>query len=100
MLVLKEVFGLYEALREGRAPALPPVRPYRDYIAWLQQQDLAEAEQFWRATLAGFTTPTPLEVERARADEVSGPEEFAVQELLLPKTLTSALQTLARHHQL
>src|SRR5207248_1626060 len=36
------------------------VRPYRDYIAWLEQQDLTQAEHFWRTYLAGFTTPTLL----------------------------------------
>lgn len=63
-LVLQEVFAAYEAYRTGREPALPPVRPYRDYIAWLRKQDLAAAEAYWRATLAGFTAPTPLVVDR------------------------------------
>ncbi|HET9226171.1 MAG TPA: condensation domain-containing protein, partial [Thermoanaerobaculia bacterium] len=53
--VLQEVFAGYS----NRA-ALPPVRPYVDYIAWLEKQDLGEAEAFWREALAGFTTPTPL----------------------------------------
>ena len=37
-------------------------RPYGDYIAWLQRQDLSQAELFWRQTLKGFTTPTSLHV--------------------------------------
>jgi len=63
-LVLQEVFAAYEAYRNGSDPALPPVRPYRDYIAWLRKQDLAAAETYWRAALAGFSTPTPLVVDR------------------------------------
>jgi amino acid adenylation domain-containing protein len=53
--VLQEVFAGYAG-----GPPLPPVRPYVDYIAWLEKQDLAESEAFWRETLAGFDTPTPL----------------------------------------
>ena len=53
--VLQEVFAGYAG-----GASLPPVRPYVDYIAWLEKQDLAEAESFWRETLAGFDTPTPL----------------------------------------
>src|SRR5215218_2896482 len=43
-LLLREVFALYAALRQGDDLQLTPTRPYRDYIAWLQQQNLAEAE--------------------------------------------------------
>src|ERR1044072_1934796 len=49
--LLKEVFALYEAATEGRELRLEPIRPYRDYIAWLQEQDKSEAETFWRETL-------------------------------------------------
>ncbi|MCP4654126.1 MAG: non-ribosomal peptide synthetase, partial [bacterium] len=34
--VLQEVFRCYEALSHGRPVSLPPPRPYREYIAWLQ----------------------------------------------------------------
>jgi len=50
-LLLNEVFSIYESLNNGRVFHREPSRPYRDYIAWLQQQDLAKAEQFWRSYL-------------------------------------------------
>ncbi len=58
--LLAEVQANYQALSEGRELHLKPVRPYQDYIAWLQEQDHTQAEQFWRTTLHGFTTPTRL----------------------------------------
>jgi len=65
-VVFKEVQKLYRALRHGRELALPPrPRSYRDYITWLQRQDLSMAEAFWREQLAGFTAPTPLPGEKA-----------------------------------
>ena len=59
-ILLREVFTSYEMLRSGSAVDLPAVRPYRDFINWLQAQDAVAAAQFWRKQLADFTTPTPL----------------------------------------
>ncbi|MDY7092414.1 MAG: amino acid adenylation domain-containing protein, partial [Acidobacteriota bacterium] len=39
-------------------------RPYRDFIAWLQAQDLQAAERYWRRRLEDFAHPTPLSVDR------------------------------------
>ncbi|HEU0079335.1 MAG TPA: condensation domain-containing protein, partial [Longimicrobiaceae bacterium] len=66
-LVLRDVAALYGASLEGRPAELPPVRPYRDYVAWLRTRDRAEAERFWRGELAGFRSPTPLGTEPAGA---------------------------------
>ena len=41
-------------------PRWATAEPYRNYIGWLQKQDLAQAERFWRETLKGFTGPTRL----------------------------------------
>ena len=59
-LILADVFAFYAALPQGEEPRLAPPRPYRDYITWAQGQDAAQAEEFWRRTLAGFTAATPL----------------------------------------
>jgi hypothetical protein len=59
-ILLDEMFAAYAALRDSRAPDLPPVRPYRDFIAWQRAQDKAAPEAFWREQLDGMTEPTPL----------------------------------------
>jgi amino acid adenylation domain-containing protein/non-ribosomal peptide synthase protein (TIGR01720 family) len=59
-LVLSELFARYESLARGRTPELAPVRPYAEYIAWLQRRDKAALERYWRETLRGITAPTPL----------------------------------------
>jgi len=107
-ILFQEVFGFYEAFSQGQDLHLPPPRPYRDYIAWLQQQDGAETEAFWRRTLQGFTAPTPLTVEGILEKEVGEPdaglakegEGYASQRALLPAETMEALQTLARQNQL
>ncbi|HEU4329130.1 MAG TPA: amino acid adenylation domain-containing protein [Roseiflexaceae bacterium] len=95
-LVLRELSLAYESSLTGRALDLPQPRPYRDYIAWLQKQDMAQAERFWRAAMAGFHTATPLGVDRA----APGPAGYAEHELLLPPETAARLQALTRQHGL
>ena len=38
-VLLHEVLDIYEAIRRGREPALKPIRPFRDYVAWLRDRD-------------------------------------------------------------
>jgi amino acid adenylation domain-containing protein len=59
-LVLKEVTAYYGAYSRRGELGLPCPPPYSVYIAWLQQQDRAKTEAFWRRALRGVSTPTPL----------------------------------------
>jgi amino acid adenylation domain-containing protein len=97
-LVFKEAFALYESWADGRDLQLSRSTPYRDYIAWLQQQDLEQAETFWRENLKGFTTPTPLVVDRSSS--VSAGREEAEHHVKLSTSTTAALRTFMRQHQL
>ncbi|WP_397423329.1 condensation domain-containing protein, partial [Phenylobacterium sp.] len=63
-ILLADVFAAYAAYAAGQEPRLGPAHPYRDHIAWLQQQDKGRGEAYWRARLAGFEAPTPLAVDR------------------------------------
>jgi amino acid adenylation domain-containing protein/non-ribosomal peptide synthase protein (TIGR01720 family) len=94
-LVMGEVLAFYEASRRGGEPALPPVRPFRDYILWLKGRDTAADEGYWRQTLAGFTAATPLPAEPARPAEGSGSRSAALSE-----AATEALAALARDRRL
>ncbi|QSQ26355.1 amino acid adenylation domain-containing protein [Pyxidicoccus parkwayensis] len=98
-IMLQQVFACYEALSSGREPALPRPPAWRDYMAWLQRQDLSRAEAFWRKELAGFITPTPLPAARPIAPgaeaAVTGEEKL----WLSPET-TASLQAFARKNGL
>jgi amino acid adenylation domain-containing protein len=100
-LVLKEVFSSYHAFCCGQEIELTPNRPYRDYIVWLQQQDLSPAESYWRETLQGFASPTSLAIERMPADippdEAQGPAQQSWQ---ISASVTAALHNLRRQHGL
>jgi hypothetical protein len=91
-LIVEEAFRLYEAYCEGRELQLEPTRPYREYIAWLMQQNLLEAEEFWRRTLKDFTVPTSI-LAAPGGDRESG---YTEQEFELSVETTSALLSLGR----
>ena len=96
--VMTDVLALYERARRGIPGQLPPVRPFRDYLAWLKgpgARDLQGAEAFWRQTLAGFTTPTRLAL--AAGPGPAGEQEDAV--LVLSAAATAALQEGARRER-
>jgi surfactin family lipopeptide synthetase C len=97
-IVLEEVFAFYQAFSQGEELHLKRPRPYRDYIAWLHQQDLSAAESFWRQTLKGLAAPTAI----ARGNIVAGNrlESSGEQQVIFSATATAALQSLARQHQL
>ncbi|MFB8139471.1 non-ribosomal peptide synthetase, partial [Streptomyces parvus] len=57
----KELFAAYaQHTKAPAAPALPTVRPYRDFLAWLAAQDRPAAETAWREALAPLSEPTLL----------------------------------------
>jgi amino acid adenylation domain-containing protein/non-ribosomal peptide synthase protein (TIGR01720 family) len=98
-LVLKEVFDYYEAICQGKNLRHEPSSPYRNYIAWLQKQDLGQAEIYWQQKLQGFTAPTSLMVDKSLIGQEQH-SSYSEQEIYLPQTVTNALESFARRHQL
>ena len=101
-LLLSDFFKLYKTLSRGENPYVERRRPYRDYIGWLQQQDLREAEAFWRRTLKGFTEPSRLGIDLKIADAAVSPpqsQNYEEQYLNLSELTTDSLQKMAREQQ-
>jgi amino acid adenylation domain-containing protein len=98
-LVFKDVIEHYQALCKGQNLPFAPSRAYGDYIAWLQQQDLSKAEKFWRQALSGIQAPTPL-ISLKVDISPDQKEEYDEQQIKLSTQTTTALQSLARQHQL
>ena len=71
-LLMNDFFELYMALGEGRDAQLATPPRYRDYIAWLQRQNLAEARQWWQQNLQGFERTTPIPSDRPFLREHAG----------------------------
>ncbi len=92
-LMLNELFTMYA---DGGDHALPPVKPYREYLRWLGRQDRAEAEAAWRRHLAGLSEPTLLGPAGAGRETVV-PDEAMVE---LGEELTAGLTAVARRNGL
>jgi amino acid adenylation domain-containing protein/non-ribosomal peptide synthase protein (TIGR01720 family) len=99
-IVVQEALAFYEAANKGNNLYLKTPRPFRDYITWLQQQDLSQAKQFWKRSLAGFTAPTPLIADKSAVSNSQQKQTYHEQHIKLPQALTTALESLARQHQL
>ena len=101
-LLLRDVFLLYEAHAKGKPLHLPPVRPFRDYIAWLQRQDMTQAEKFWREYLRGFTaaTPLPLAPASSQTGAMNSQHAHSERRTRLTRDVTEKLVKFSRSYQL
>ncbi|MFG0350896.1 amino acid adenylation domain-containing protein, partial [Pseudomonas sp. zbq_5] len=77
----------------GQAPA--QAGRYRDYIDWLQRQDPAVSEAFWRERLAELEAPTRL-AQGLQAEPGSG---YASHVRLVDAERTQRLETFARQQK-
>ncbi|MGW1464261.1 amino acid adenylation domain-containing protein [Streptomyces sp. NPDC002308] len=99
-LLVRELFELYAT--GGDDSALPRVAPYRTYLAWLAQQDRAEALDAWRTALAGIEAPTLLAGRGGRGGH-GAPASAELPETLvldLDEATTTRLRETARAHRL
>ena len=91
--ILSEVFRCYLAFRRDQSPNLPPARPFRDYINWLERQNLERAKGHWRRTFDRFQAPSltgrPFRVRSG------GEASLSRHELRLSRDETAACKALA-----
>ena len=100
-LVSRDIISLYRVLSRGDDLRLPNPPPYRNYIAWLQQQDLSRAEKYWREALKGFTTATPLiPINVPAPGENLQKRVYYARPIKLSKDETVRLRDAARKHRL
>src|SRR6185503_17409375 len=95
-LIFKEVLTLYDSFYRGAQPDLMRVPPYREYISWLQRQDIEQAEAYWRQALKGFLAPTPLSIPRPARTTPENQPVYAEPRLLLSEAETERVKEGAR----
>ncbi|HSO73898.1 MAG TPA: condensation domain-containing protein, partial [Blastocatellia bacterium] len=98
-IVTREVLEFYRSALTGQAVELAPVRPYREYIGWLQARDVNQAVSFWQERLRGFTEPTLVALPLRRGAKPEQ-EEVADHELWLAPETTERLQAFAREQRI
>ncbi|HSK75700.1 MAG TPA: non-ribosomal peptide synthase/polyketide synthase [Thermoanaerobaculia bacterium] len=95
-VAVRELLTFYEGRLQGTEVSLEPARPFRDYIEWVARQEPAAAEAFWRRELAGFTSPTPLDLAPVGRPGTGHGDE----KLRLSREVTASLEALARASKL
>ncbi|MEL4898163.1 amino acid adenylation domain-containing protein [Crocosphaera sp. Alani8] len=98
--IFKEFLAYYQVFSLGKTIDLPIPTPYRDYISWLQKQDRTNAEKYWKKTLKGFISPTPLGIDKPTPNFRKASPQYNEKQKHLSRELTSALQKLAKEKQL
>ncbi|MBK1784236.1 non-ribosomal peptide synthetase [Prauserella cavernicola] len=93
-LFLEQLFALYE--RGGDDADLPAPGSYRDYLAWLRQQDSGQAMSAWRHALGGLAEPT-LVAPADRSREPVIPDDL---DAVLSAEASELLREQARRHGL
>ena len=99
-LLFTEVFAHYVAFQKREPLELSRPRPFQDYIGWLKRQSLDDAESFWRNSLHGFRSPTPLALARSHANSNGDGKGYGEVQVELSHELTAALSSLAAQLQL
>ncbi|WP_176234707.1 non-ribosomal peptide synthetase [Mycobacterium simiae] len=87
-----EMLAVYRA--GGSLSALPPARPYRDYLVWLAQQDIGAVLARWQEYLKSVSGPLIL-AEKAVAAGTAIPEKTGL--LLSPADTSRLRQWAARN---
>ena len=96
-LVLGEVFQHYDCLDKGRALDLRPAQPFRNYIAWLQEQNAEDSASFWKNRLQNFYSPTALVVDHKYT---TTDMPYLKKRYMLSKSVSNNLHQLAKDRQI
>ncbi|MGW4341094.1 condensation domain-containing protein, partial [Rhodococcus koreensis] len=94
-LLLHELLQLYE--HHADPEALPPARPYRDFLEWLGTRDVSASVAAWDRALDGVENATRL-TPNVDLHRDGGPCSERVA--TLTDSQTDTLRTLARSHDL
>ncbi|WLS48451.1 condensation domain-containing protein [Micromonospora profundi] len=95
-IFMNEVMAHYQSLTGG-GPLPPPAPPFRDYIAWLQRQDMDAARTFWKEVMDGVTA-APLAGMRP-PDPRQGTGGVDRHVVSLPPAVEEGLREAASRHR-
>ena len=94
--IIQEMVDEYQAIGQGQTIFEVPERPYRDYVAWINQQDLIAAKHFWVKELSGIAEPTPLPVYNIDSQR----QGYGKRQRSFSAELTTSLNAEARSRRL
>ncbi|MCP4155882.1 MAG: non-ribosomal peptide synthetase, partial [bacterium] len=96
--LMSDFFYIYNSLINDREYSLSPVKPYRTYIEWLEEQDREVSKTFWNRYLEGFEEPSLMGAVKRKQPVDKG---YARQSVIciFDDDLTRSLNNLATRNQ-
>ncbi|MBG9789532.1 non-ribosomal peptide synthetase/type I polyketide synthase [Brevibacillus laterosporus] len=95
-LILQEFFQAYHSLEIEQQSFFPRKPRYKEYIAWLQNQDQGKQNAFWKEYLEGFDTQTPLSIKKHNAVKRG---DVVKHKITLEPFVASQIEAFCRKHQ-
>jgi uncharacterized membrane protein len=100
-IILNQFLKLYESLIQGAKISLPLQSAYRDYIAWIQKQDMEKTKQFWTTYLAPIESTTKLSFKEMIFEPIHTTDyNHDTFDLILNEELTQKLLCIAKERNL
>ncbi len=96
-IIFKDLLETYESMDEGKPLRILPVRPYKDYIAYLKKQGLEKAERFWKEYLKGFYAPTPLPYTKSVSEKTGA---YGKKRIILTDKLSEQIHNFTRDNKI
>lgn len=98
-ILAEELPAVYAGILQNQPVRLPPVRPFKDYISWLQKQDEEKARAFWQDELRGVDPGLPLDAVRSDGSIKENAGEI-LQQVVFPGELTEKVVQFAKKEHL
>jgi len=99
-IVLRDMLAFYDALCRGEELQLEPLPTYKNYISWLKNQDTSKAEAYWKQNLNGFSTHTPIMIDKAKNSSVEVTPHYQEHRARFSVETTAALQSMAKSYRI
>ncbi len=92
-LLFNEALECYGAILRAQKVPLPMPSSFRKYMEWVKKKDAVATERFWRTTLKGFHTPTPMTLTlpemtvQLAAEKAGTLNALAAQQYIAPEVM-------------
>ncbi|MGB5928659.1 MAG: amino acid adenylation domain-containing protein [Cyclobacteriaceae bacterium] len=96
-IIFKEFLNLYESLTEGTDIELPDVKPYGDYLSWLQEKNQSEGLRHWQNQLSDYENLASLP-QISQKDDLPGADEQESIYFAIPENTGKALNSTSKKY--
>jgi amino acid adenylation domain-containing protein len=100
LILLQELFAIYQALRVGDASPLPKAVSFRLHVEWLQAQEFDRSAPFWRDLVTGYENPRLSPAGLSQQQNFAKIQANERETLRLSSLLSSSLRSVATKHDL